>query len=250
MIAYETWFIAGAVLFGLITLRGLYLAKQSTSARRTHLVLLSMSAVAAAAYVAMTLGLGEMTSQGATVFPPRYVTWLVAPPLMMLFLGWLGKVGYRITGLLATLCFTATFVGVLGAFVESPLIPIAGPLLVAAFLYVLWRVLPRYASFDNPRARVLFTKLRTLSVVLWPVYVVFLMISPTGQVKLLVTDTAVLIVAYLDLLFVGGFVTIAQNAATAYDGSEPQDVTAGNDATADGSAPGSPGEGPVASDDD
>lgn len=227
MIAYTTWFVAAAVLFELITLRGLWLTVKSPDARRTHLVLVAMTAIGALAYATMAAGIGQMMSEGTQIFLPRYVNWLVATPLMMLFLGWLGRVGYRVTGLLAGLCFVATLSGVAGAFYTSPVISIGGPLLVVAFLYVLMRVLPRHATFENDTARTLFTKIRTLSIVLWPVYVVVLLIAPTGEVRLLVTDTSVLIVAYLDLLFVGGFVTMAQNARAAFDGTaldEPLDT--------------------------
>lgn len=223
MIPFSTWFVAGAALFGLITLRGLWLAYRSPSARRTHLVLVAMTGIGAVSYGAMAAGIGQMTSEGTQIFLPRYVNWLSATPLMMLFLGWLGRVGRRVTGLLAALCFVATLSGVAGAFYTTPAISIGGPLLVVAFLYVLMRVLPRHASFKNDTARALFTKLRTLSIILWPVYVVVLLIAPTGEVRLLVTDTSVLIVAYLDILFVGGYVTMAQNARAAFDGTSPNE---------------------------
>lgn len=225
MISYQTWFAAGAVLFGLVTLRGLVLAWRHPGARRTHLTLALMTAIGTGAYAAMMLGIGQTTSDGATIFLPRYVNWLAATPLMMLFLGWLGSTGWRITSLLAGLCFIATLSGVMGAWYTTPIISVGGPLLVVAFLYVLMRVLPRHATFENERARGLFSKLRTLSIVLWPVYVVVLLIAPTSGVQLLVTDTSVLVVAYLDLVFVGGFVTMAQNAQAAFDGSETVDVT-------------------------
>lgn len=238
MIAFDTWFVAGAVLFAAITLRGAFLAWRAERGQRTHLVLLAMTGIGAISYAAMAAGVGQTISEGTQVFLPRYVNWLVATPLMMLFLGWLGQVGRRITALLAALCFTATLFGVSGAFYTTPIISVGGPMMVVAFLYVLMRVLPRHASFRNDHARALFSKLRTLSIVLWPIYVVVLLIAPTGEVRLLVTDTSVLIIAYLDLLFVGGFVTMAQNARAAFEQTDVADVTemADRDATPGGAS--------------
>jgi sensory rhodopsin len=76
---------------------------------------------------------------------------------------------------------------------------------------LLVRTLPRRASFESTRIVGAFTTLRNLTVVVWTLYPVVWLLAPTGA-GLLLPDTQVLVLTYLDLVSKVGFVAVAVRA--------------------------------------
>jgi sensory rhodopsin len=182
--------------------------------RRPFLLLVGVTGIAAIAYALMALDVGAITSaDGAPVYVPRYVDWLLTTPMHVAFIALLAGAGrsllYR---LLALQALTIAF-GFAGAVVASPLNWVAfalGGLAFAAVVYYMYTDLGTLADERSDAVAAQFRKLRSFVVVLWLIYPVIWVAAQPG-LGLMDSETATLVIAYIDVVAKVGFGLIALN---------------------------------------
>jgi sensory rhodopsin len=218
MIATTAWYAVGTV--GMAAGTG-YATWGYLADDRDHgpyyAVLAAITGIATIAYAAMTLGIGQLSVDGAVFYVPRYVDWLLTTPLLVLYLAMLAKPRRRTYLTLVVLEVVVIGSGVLAAFSPSPFDVLSFLVGTVAFLVILRQlivVLPRQAALSDHRPDAVFTKLRNLTVVLWSIYPVVWLLGPFGS-GLLLVQTEAIVVTYLDLLAKVGFVVIAVNGRDA-----------------------------------
>lgn len=205
------WLRVGAVGMALGTIPPVHTFLTDPDSRGYTAVLALVTAVAAVAYAAMAQGYGTVSVGGTPVEIVRYADWMVTTPLMVLYLGLLSRSGRAVYAALV-----ATDVVVIGSGVAA--VVLSGTARYAAFgvgvvaylvlVYLLVRTLPRRASFQSGDVLATFTTVRNLTVVVWTLYPVVWLLAPTGA-GLLLPDTQVLVLTYLDLVSKVGFVVVA-----------------------------------------
>ncbi|WP_135828427.1 bacteriorhodopsin [Halorussus halobius] len=223
------WFWVGTVGMAAGTLLPLARLVVRDRHRRYYAVLAAVTGVATLAYLAMALGLGEVTSANGSLFVPRYLDWLVTTPLLVLYLGLLCEPSKRVYVALVVVDVAVIGSGVVAGLIAPPASYVAylfGCVAYLGLLYLLLVVLPRQSSLDDDRVAATFTKLRNLTVVLWTLYPVVWILGPLG-VGLLQTQTDAMVVAYLDLISKVGFVVMAVNGTDALDALDAQSASAG-----------------------
>lgn len=216
---YTLWLWIGTVGMTLGTLPPLKRAFTDAKHRSYYAVLASIPGIAAVAYLAMALGYGFQTVDGAVFFVPRYVDWLLTTPLLVLYLGMLCRPSKQVYAALLGLDVVVILSGVTAVFLGG-LLGIAvfgvGCVAFAVLAYLLVVGLQRRAVVGDDRVETVFTKLRNLTVVLWSLYPVVWVLSGPG-LGLLNPSTEILVVTYLDLITKVGFVAIAVNGSDALD---------------------------------
>jgi sensory rhodopsin len=223
-----TWATLGAIGMALGTLPPLWGLATDPDRREHYLVLAGVTAVAAAAYTLMTLGVGTVSASGRVVSLPRYVDWLITTPLILLFLTMLGDVSRGLLARLVVADVTLLVLGAVAVVVAGPIRWLAfagGVLAFGVLVYDLAVRIPRSATFSNERARGLFVTLRNLTIALWTLYPLVWLLAPSG-VGLLTRDMTMLVVAYLDLISKAAFVALAVDGLDAL-----ADPTAGDAGT-------------------
>mgnify|MGYP006299163091 FL=1 len=189
--------------------------------RHLSAVLFGVTGIAALAYLAMALGYGIVEVGGTAIDVVRYVDWLLTTPLIVLYLGLLSQPGSRVLGALVVVDAVVVLAGVaataLGGVVGYAFFGVGTVAYLVLVALLVW-TLPRRASFDTPRQAASFTTLRNLTVVVWTLYPVVWLLAPTG-VGLLLPDTQVLVLTYLDLVSKVGFVAVAVRGMSALTGS-------------------------------
>ncbi|MFB6123167.1 MAG: bacteriorhodopsin [Haloferacaceae archaeon] len=211
------WYLIGAVGMAIGAALASWRFVTDPPRRRYYAVLALIPGIAAAAYAAMALGLGQVATPNGQMLLPRYVDWLLTTPLLVLYLGLLCDPGRRVYVALVVVDVVIIGSGVVAGLLPRPLGWVSfgvGSLAYVGLLYLLLSVLPRQAALDHDRVDAVFTKLRNLTVVLWTLYPVVWVLSPLG-LGLLQTSTEALVVTYLDLLSKVGFVIIALNGSDA-----------------------------------
>jgi sensory rhodopsin len=209
------WLGAGGMAAG--TLPALYRLVTDPENRVYAAVLSAVTGIAAVAYVLMALGYGVVTVGGDALEVVRYADWLATTPLMVLYLGFLARPGRRVLWLLVAVDVVVVVSGAAAAvspgvwrFVLFGLGSFAYLVLVGLLVWTL----PRRASFESARVAAAFVTLRNLTVVVWTLYPVIWLLAPTG-VGLLLPETRVLVMSYLDLVAKVGFVVVAVRAMDA-----------------------------------
>ncbi|RLM57017.1 sensory rhodopsin-2 [Halobellus sp. Atlit-31R] len=197
--------------------------------RNLAAVLFGVTGIAALAYLSMALGYGTMEVAGTTIEVVRYADWLLTTPLMVLYLGLLAQPGRRVLSALVVVDVIVVLAGVaataLGGLVGYAFFGI-GSLAYLVLVALLVGTLPRRASFETSQQEASFTTLRNLTVVVWTLYPVVWLLAPTG-VGLLLTDTEVLVLSYLDFVSKVGFVAVAvRGLSTLSDSKTDLSVTA------------------------
>ncbi|WP_251341702.1 bacteriorhodopsin [Haloplanus halophilus] len=235
-----TWAAIGAVGMTLGTLPPLWGLRRDPERRTHYLVLAGVTGVAAVAYALMALDVGTVSVSGRVVAVPRYVDWLITTPLILLFLSLLGNTGRGSLVRLVVADVTLLVLGGVAVAVPGTVrwLAFAGGL--AAFgvlVYDLYGRIPRLASFETERARILFITLRNLTIALWTLYPVVWVLAPSG-LGLLTRDMTMLVIAYLDLISKAAFVAIAVDGMDALADADRRDAGA---ATADRGSDAEPG---------
>ena len=208
------WFWVGLAGMTAGTLLGGYRFLVDEENRDLSAVLVGITGIAAVAYLAMALGYGEATVAGTEFEIVRYIDWLLTTPLMVLYLGLLARTERRVLAALIGVDAVVIAAGVAATVTDGTVSYAAFGLGALAYLVLvglLVRTLPRRASFESTRVAGAFTTLRNLTVVVWTLYPVVWLLAPTG-IGLLLPDTQVLVLTYLDLVSKVGFVAIAVRA--------------------------------------
>ena len=211
MVGTSTWAALGAIGMALGTLPPLWGLGNDPDRRSHYLVLAGVTGIAAVAYTLMTFGIGDVILNGRVVSLPRYVDWLLTPPLILLFLAMLGNTGRGSLTRLIVADVTLLVLGAVAVGIPGTVRWLAfggGLLAFGVLVYELYARIPRLASFSNERARILFVTLRNLTIALWTLYPVVWVLAPSG-IGLLTRDMTMLVVAYLDLISKAAFVALA-----------------------------------------
>ncbi|MFW6018913.1 MAG: bacteriorhodopsin [Halapricum sp.] len=208
-----TWFALGTVGMAVGTL-GLAVGytRLSDPHRIPFLDLVAVTAIATVAYGLMALDLGAVTSaRGATLYVPRYVDWLLTTPLHVIYIGWLAGADRSTLGKLAGLQAATIVLGFVGGMVASPLNLVlfaAGSAVFAVLVYLLYADISDLAHERDDMTLALYRTLRNFVVVLWLIYPVIWLLSGPGF-GLMDTETASLVVTYIDVVAKVGFGLIA-----------------------------------------
>ncbi|WP_135853032.1 bacteriorhodopsin [Halorussus salinus] len=213
------WFWLGALGMTVGTVYPLWRFATDRKYATYYAVLAGVTGFAAAAYLAMALGVGKVAVGDASLFLPRYLDWLVTTPLLVLYLGMLCRPDKRTYAALVGVDVLVIGSGVAAGLLSEPYsygAYLLGCVAYVGLLYLLVSVLPRQATLHGDRVTAVFTKLRNLTVVLWTIYPVVWLLGPLG-VGLLQVGTEVMVVTYLDLISKVGFVFMAVNGADALD---------------------------------
>jgi len=232
MLGLTTWFTIGTLgmVVGTVMLAyGLTLVPDER--RRTLGLAAVVPAIAAVAYGLMALGFGGLTTgDGATVFVPRYIDWLLTTPIHVAIIALLVGASTGLLARLATLQALTIVFGFVGATLAAPLnwlLYLVGGACFGGVVYLLYSDCEALTADQPDDLAALFRKLRSFVVVLWLVYPVIWLLAPAG-VGLMDTETAALVVTYIDVVAKVGFGLIAINDFVSM--AAASDETAGVDA--------------------
>lgn len=228
MVQATLWFTLGTL--GMLLGTGLLvLGRQWTpdGVEPRYWILVSVPAIAVAAYATMALGLGGIPgARGGTVFLPRYADWLLTTPLHVLYLGLLAGASpssiRRAMGLQAGTILLGLGAALVGGALAAGLY-LVGSASFGGVIYIALTDFARAARDRDDRTRSVFEKLRAFTIVLWLVYPVIWLLGSAGA-GLMDVETTALLVAYLDVVAKVGFGLIAlsgQLAPTVTDAPEP-----------------------------
>lgn len=217
MVAINVHYAVGlaVMLFGsLVFLRAFLVDARN---RTYHALLLGVGAVAATAYVLMLLGVGFVTVNGNEVNLAKYGQWLLATPLLILYLGLLAGLDRDRIALLLVLDIVVMGSGLVGELLAGPALTYGtfavGSAVYVVLVYMLTAGI-REAVSDRPGAIVaLFGKLRNLTLIIWTIYPVIWILSPAALGVIEPTMQA-LLYTYADLIAKVLFGAIALNSQT------------------------------------
>lgn len=154
-------------------------------------LMVAVTAVAAVAYLLLAIGLGHVTVGGDRSVPwVRFAQWLVVSPLVVVALGRLGGGTRRTVAGLVGIDVLAVLVSLSGALVTTSVAGLGlertrlalwgvGGVLWLGVLVVLVRILGPQAGRQPTDVAVRFSMLRNLVVVVWVVYYLVWLVSPT-----------------------------------------------------------------------
>lgn len=230
MVDVTLWFALGTVGMALGTAVLLYgLRFVPGTERRDYAILIAVPGIAFVAYGLMALGMGGVRSAvGGIVFLPRYVDWLLTTPLHILFLGLIAGASRGLMTRAAGLQAATIVLGMIGAFVGSPLkwvFYVAGSLAFGMVVYYAYRGFDDAARARSGTRFSLFRKLRAFLVVLWLVYPVIWLVGPNA-IQLMDVETTALVVSYIDIVAKVGFGLIALDGYHTTAGTETESSAA------------------------
>jgi bacteriorhodopsin len=142
--------------------------------RLFHVVSLAITAVASVAYLTMAAGLGHVELNGREFYYARYFDWIITTPLLVFDLCALAGASNEKTLFLIIMDLLMVITGGIGAVADNKNIAYCfwglGMLFFAPIVYEFAVVLRAKAADAGPSAASAFTKLSTLTVVLWSIY--------------------------------------------------------------------------------
>ena len=215
MLGLSTWFTIGTLGMAVGTAMLAYgLTLVPDERRRTLGLAAVVPAIAAVAYGLMALGVGGLTTaDGATVFVPRYVDWLLTTPIHVAIIALVAGASTALIARLAALQALTIVFGFVGATLAAPLnwaLYLVGGACFGGVIYLLYTDCEALAAEKPDGMAALFRKLRSFVVVLWLVYPVIWLLGTAG-VGLMDTETTALVVTYIDVVAKVGFGLIAIN---------------------------------------
>jgi len=230
------WFVLGTLgmalgsvglAYGFVTL--------SSDRHREYADVVVVTLIATVAYGLMALDVGEIsTATGAAIYIPRYVDWLLTTPLHVVFIALIAGAGRRLIAKAAGLQAATIVLGFLGAILATPLKELfflAGSLAFVGVVYLLVIEANETARERDDVTAGLYRKLRNFVIVLWLVYPVIWLLAPTGY-GFMDTETASLVITYIDVVAKVGFGLIALNGLQTLETFDVADAT-GYDAVDD-----------------
>lgn len=213
------WRLVGAVVLAVGTVPPLFQAVVDPDRREFYGVLSGVTGIAALAYLAMGLGVGDVTTAGRAWNVVRYADWLVTTPLIVLYLAMLSQPTRATYLRLVAADVVMILAGASANVLPGPFHLVAFGVGGAAFaylVYVLWLRLGVESSVESQGRQALFEKLRNVTIVLWGVYPAVWLLSTKG-VGLLLPVTETVVIVYLDVLTKAAFVVVAVNGSDAID---------------------------------
>ena len=177
------WIGAGAMVFG--TLVYLWLGRNVAVYEQNFFIMaISITVIAATAYLAMAMGMGRMTFNGEEVVVARYIDWLLTTPLLIALLGILANADRSLIATLIGVDIYMIAVGLLGAIADTFFVSLVwwslGVVAYLVLLYLLLGALSDAADEMPDDVSGIFTTLRNLTVVLWSIYPVIWILGGHG----------------------------------------------------------------------
>ncbi|MDZ7687872.1 MAG: bacteriorhodopsin [Halobacteriales archaeon] len=167
---------------------------------------ISITMIAATAYLAMAMGMGRIAVNGEEVVVARYIDWLLTTPIILVLLGVLANADRSLIATLIGVDVYMISVGLLGAVANSLFVSLVwwslGVVAFLVLLYLLLGVLSDAAEEMPDDVSGMFVTLRNLTVVIWSFYPVVWILGGHGfgVLPVLVEDGGWLL---LDVLFEG-----------------------------------------------
>ncbi|MFB6128199.1 MAG: bacteriorhodopsin [Halorhabdus sp.] len=228
-ITITLWFTLGTITMALGSAGLAYgFVTLSSDRHREYADVVVVTLIATVAYGLMALGIGEITTAtGATVFVPRYVDWLLTTPLHVVFIALIAGADRRLIAKAAALQAATIALGFVGALLATPLKELfflAGSLAFAGVVYLLVIDANESARDRDDVTAGLYRKLRNFVIVLWLVYPVIWLLAPTGY-GFMTTETASLVITYIDVVAKVGFGLIALNGLRTLETFDVADTT-------------------------
>lgn len=174
------WLGAAAMILG--TLVYFWLGRNVAVYEQNFFIMaISITVIAATAYLAMALGMGRITIGGEQVKVIRYVDWLLTTPLIIALLGILANASKSLIATLVGVDIYMISTSALGAISSSLFVSLVwlgvGTVAYLVFLYLLFGALSRAANEQPEDVSGIYTTLRNLTVVLWSIYPVVWLLS-------------------------------------------------------------------------
>lgn len=203
---------------GLGTLAFAYAFVTDPRNRVYHALLTAIAGIAFVAYVAMTFRVGITTPlgrpDGHVVDLARYAQWILATPLIVVYLGLLAGLERRYLVGLVAVDVVVMASGLVGSLVTGVFSWVAFGVGAVAYLPLIYGLTVGIdrAVADRPApVRALFGKLRNLTLIIWTFYPVLWVLAPSG-LGVIDYTTEVVIITYADLIAKVGFGFIAMNS--------------------------------------
>jgi bacteriorhodopsin len=184
---------------------------------------ISITAIAATAYLAMALGMGRIVVGGEEVLIARYIDWLLTTPLIIALLGLLANANRSLIATLVGVDIYMISAGLLGAVAEALLVSLVwwtvGSVAFLVLLYLLLGALSDAADERSDGVTGVYTTLRNMTVSLWSVYPVVWLLGGNGLSILppIVEGGAILLLDFLSKV-VFGYVLLSGHEALRVDG--------------------------------
>jgi len=135
---------------------------------------ISITAIAATAYLAMALGMGRMTLGGEEIMMARYIDWLLTTPLIIALLGILANANRSLIATLIGVDIYMISAAMIGAAASSLFVSIIwfglGTVAYLVFVYLLLGALSEAADEMPGDVAGIYTTLRNLTIILWSIY--------------------------------------------------------------------------------
>jgi bacteriorhodopsin len=145
---------------------------------------ISITVIAATAYLAMAMGMGRVTLNGEEVVVARYIDWLLTTPLIIALLGILANASKNLIATLIGVDIYMIVAGLLGAIADGLFASLIwwalGCVAYLVFIYLLLGALSEAANEMPDDVSGIFTTLRNLTVVLWSVYPILWVLGGHG----------------------------------------------------------------------
>ncbi len=186
--------------------------------RTYHALLVGIAGLAGLMYVFMGLGIGRITVDGTPVELARYAQWLLATPLIVIYLGLLAGLSRRYIGTLVVLDLVVMASGLGAALAtdatSSWLLFGVGSVAYLPLIYGLTIGLTDSVAARPSPVVGLFRKLRNLTVIIWTFYPILWLLAPTG-LGIITREVEILLITYADLIakVVFGFIALRSQAS-------------------------------------
>ncbi|MCX2818523.1 MAG: bacteriorhodopsin [Methanobacteriota archaeon] len=175
MEAYTLALWAGALSMLLGTAVYLWLGRNVAVYEQSFFVIsISITVIAATAYLAMALGTGRVTVGGEEVLIARYIDWILTTPLVVVLLGLVANASRRLIVTLVVVDICMMITATLGALTPSLSATAVwfgvGSVAYLIFLYLVLGSLSSAVTEMPDAVSDVYTTLRNLTVVVWSLY--------------------------------------------------------------------------------
>ena len=167
------WIGAFAMILG--TLVYLWLGRNVAVYEQNFFIMaISITVIAATAYLAMAFGMGRIAVNGEEIVVARYLDWILTTPLILTLLGVLANANRSLIATLIGVNLYMIVVGFLGAIADSLFVTLVwwalGVVAYLVLLYLLLGVLSDAVEEMPDDVSGMFVVLRNLTVVIWSIY--------------------------------------------------------------------------------
>ena len=175
----------GTAAMALGTLVFLWLGRNVAVYEQNFFVMaISITVIAATAYLAMALGMGSIRVGGQEVLVARYVDWILTTPLIIALLGVLANASRSLILTIIGVDVYMIIAGLLGAVAQTVFVSLVwwaiGSVAFLVLLYLLFGAISTAADEQPDDVAGIYRTLRNLTVVLWSIYPVIWILGGNG----------------------------------------------------------------------